>query len=110
MDSSIIFFRKQLMFLIFFDLLAFYLWELYLVEIPQNFEIEHLQYLTYIFETKSIPKTNSGNSGTTQFSEINHASHPNPMLQHIEKVATSKLARKDCLRYFQTTLTMGEGG
>ena len=44
------------------------------------------------------------------FSEISQAPPLYSMLQHIGRVSTSKLASGNCLRYLQTTLTMGERG
>ena len=41
------------------------------------------------------------------FVEINQASSPYSMLQHIGRVATLKLVPRNCLRYLQTTLIMG---
>ena len=52
----------------------------------------------------------SGNSGMVHFAEINQAPSPYSMLQHIGKVATPKLAPRNCLRYLQTTLIMGGVG
>ena len=43
------------------------------------------------------------------FAEINQAPPPYSMLQHIGRVATPKPVPRNCLRYFQTTLIMGEG-
>ena len=42
--------------------------------------------------------------------EINQVPHAYSMLQYIGRVATPKLVRRNCLRYLQTTLIMGEGG
>ena len=44
------------------------------------------------------------------FAEINQASSPYSMLQDIGRVATPNLVPRNCLRYLQTTLIMGEGG
>ena len=44
------------------------------------------------------------------FAEINQVPSPCSMLQHIGRVATSKLVPTDGLRYLQTTLIMGRGG
>ena len=49
-----------------------------------------------------------GNSGMVHFAEINQVPSPYSMLQEIGKVATPKLVPGNCLRYFQTTLIMGE--
>ena len=59
--------------------------------------------------TKSIPGKMYGNSGMVNFAEINQAPPPYSMLQDIGRVATLKLVPRDCLRYLQTTLIMGEG-
>ena len=44
------------------------------------------------------------------FAEINQAPPPSSILQYIGRVATPKLVPRNCLRYLQTTLIMGEGG
>ena len=69
-----------------------------------------VQYLTKIIETNSIPEKISGDSGMAHFAEINQDLPPYSMLQHIGRVATLKLVPRNCLRYLQTTLIMGEGG
>ena len=70
---------------------------------------EDLQYLTQITETKSIPGKISGNSRIVHFAEIYQAvPPPYSMLHHIVRVATVKLASRNCLRYLQTTLIMRE--
>ena len=56
----------------------------------------HLQYLTQIIETKSIPGKIYGNSGMVHFAEINQASKS--MLQHIIRVATPKVVPRHCHR------------
>ena len=61
-----------------------------------------LQHLTEIIETKSIP-------GMVPFAEVNQAPSCYLMLQHIGRVETPKLVPRNCLRYLQTTLIMGEG-
>ena len=43
------------------------------------------------------------------FTEINQAPSQYPMLQFISRVATPKLVQRNCLRYLQTTLIMGDG-
>ena len=43
------------------------------------------------------------------FAEINQALSPYSMLQHIGRVATPNLVPRNCLRYLQTILIMGEG-
>ena len=43
------------------------------------------------------------------FAEINPAPPVYSMLQHIGKVASPKLAPRNCLRYLQTTFIMVEG-
>ena len=43
------------------------------------------------------------------FAEINQAPTPYSMLQYIGSVATPKLVPRNCLKYLQTTLIMGEG-
>ena len=60
-------------------------------------------------ETYSIPRKNSVNSGMVHFTEINQAPSPYPMLQYIGRVATPKFVSRNCLRYLQTTVRMGEG-
>ena len=57
-----------------------------------------------------MPEEFYGNSGMVQFAEINQAPSPYSMLQHIRRVATPKLAPRNCLRYLQTTLIMESGG
>ena len=47
-----------------------------------------LQYLTYIFEAKSIPRKISGNSGMVHFAEINQTPFCYSMLQHIGRLST----------------------
>ena len=42
--------------------------------------------------------------------EINQVPPPYSMLQYIGRVATPKLVPRNCLRYLQKTLIMGEGG
>ena len=59
-------------------------------------------------ETKSIPGKISGNSGMVHFAEINQASSPYSMLQHIGRVATTKFVPRNFLRYSQTTLILGD--
>ena len=44
------------------------------------------------------------------FSEISQAPPLYSMLQHIGRVSTPKVASGKCLRYLQTTLTMGKRG
>ena len=67
------------------------------------------QYLTKIIETKSSPGKIYGNSGMVHFAGINQDPPSDSMLQHIGRVATRKLASRNCLRYLQTTLIMGGG-
>ena len=43
------------------------------------------------------------------FTEIKYAPPPYLTFQHIGRVATPKLVPRNCLRYFQTTLIIGEG-
>ena len=52
----------------------------------------------------SIPGKILGNSGLGHFAEISHAPPTYSILQHIGRVATPKLAPRNCLRYLQTTL------
>ena len=42
------------------------------------------------------------------FAEINQAPSPYSMLQHIGRVTAPELVSRNCLRYLQTTLIMGE--
>ena len=65
------------------------------------------QYLTKFIETKSIPGKIYGNSGMVHFAEINQVPSPYSMLQNIGRVATAKLVLRNCLRYLQTALIMG---
>ena len=44
------------------------------------------------------------------FAEINQAPSPYSMLQHIRRVATTKLVPRNCLGYLQKTSIMREGG
>ena len=44
------------------------------------------------------------------FAEITQAPSLYSMLQNVGKVETLKLVPTNCLRYLQTTLTMGEKG
>ena len=62
-----------------------------------------------IIDTNSIPGKLSGNFGMVHFAEINQAPPPYSMLQYIDRVATPKLVPRNCLKYLQTTLKMGEG-
>ena len=57
-----------------------------------------LQYLTKIIETNSVPGKIYENSGMVHFPEINRAHRSYSMLQHIGRVATTKLVAKNCLR------------
>ena len=51
-----------------------------------------------------------GSSGMDHFAKTNHTLSPYSMLQHIGRVATPRLVRRNCLRYFLTPLIMGEEG
>ena len=43
------------------------------------------------------------------FAEINQVPSPDSMLQHIGRVTTPKIVPRNCLRYLQKTMIMGEG-
>ena len=44
------------------------------------------------------------------FTEINQTPPLYSVMQNIGREATSKLSTRNCLKYLQTTLIMGEGG
>ena len=60
-------------------------------------------------ETKSSPGNISENSVMAHFAEINQVPSPDSMLQYIGRVTTPKIVPRNCLRYLQTTMIMGEG-
>ena len=63
-----------------------------------------------MFETKSIPGKIYENSEMVHFAETNQAPSAYSILQHIYRIATSKLLSRSCLRYLQAALIMrGKG-
>ena len=82
----------------------------YVVSIIQYQNLTHLQYLTKIIETKSVPRKIYQTSGMVHFSEINQALSHYSMLQNISRAATPKLLQRNCLRYLQITSIMGGRG